>query len=41
MRAKCTEGGRQQEGKNRSWMLIGKDKGHVELSVSLAGTRGL
>lgn len=41
MRAKCTEGGRQQEGKNRSWMLIGKDKGHVELSVSLTGTRGL
>lgn len=27
-----------KKGKNRSWMLIGEDKGHVELSVVLAGT---
>lgn len=29
---------RQQEGESRSEMLIGKDEGHVQLSVSLART---
>lgn len=32
------EGGRQQEGKNRNWMLIGKDEGRAESSVSSAET---
>ena len=37
-RSRCTEGGRQQEGKNRNWTLIVMDKGHAESSVSVAET---
>ena len=37
-RSRCTEGGRQQEEKNRNRTLIVKDKGHAESSVSVAET---